>query len=138
MWCDCVVTRDPARCVMLADTMNGENLPDEHGGPLRVIVPGFIGARSVKWLHKLRISKTPSTNFYMTSDYKKLPEQVGPDGKADAMKKVGRAASGRTSSRYADIGPHATGTAATRDRTTEFNHECEQRKGWLSDSRLCP
>lgn len=73
---------------MLADKMDGQPLPDEHGGPLRVIVPGFIGARSVKWLHTLRISSKPSENFYMTSDYKKLPSFVGSEDKAEWMKKT--------------------------------------------------
>lgn len=73
---------------MLADTMNDKPLPDEHGGPLRVIVPGFIGARSVKWLQEIRISKQESSSFYMTSDYKKLPEDVGSDEKEEAMKEV--------------------------------------------------
>lgn len=88
---------------MLADTMNDEELPDEHGGPLRVIVPGFIGARSVKWLHELRIRTNPSTNFYMTSDYKKLPEDVGSDDKKEAMSKV-RLSSGRTGFDSTDSG----------------------------------
>ncbi len=68
--------------------MNGQPLPDEHGGPLRVVVPGFIGARSVKWLRTLRIRSQPSTNFYMTSDYKKLPSRVGAEEKAEWMDKV--------------------------------------------------
>jgi sulfite oxidase len=79
---------DEKRCVLLADRMNGQPLPSEHGGPLRVVVPGYIGARSVKWLQTLKIKKEQSKNFYMTSDYKKLPENVGPDEKEDWMPKV--------------------------------------------------
>jgi sulfite oxidase len=38
----------PSSDVLLAFQMNGEELPRDHGFPLRVIVPGVVGARSVK------------------------------------------------------------------------------------------
>nr|POE51419.1 sulfite oxidase [Quercus suber] len=41
--------------VILAYEMNGEPLNRDHGYPLRVIVPGVIGARSVKWLDSINI-----------------------------------------------------------------------------------
>jgi len=44
---------DPRGDVILALKMNGEVLDREHGYPLRVIVPGFLGARSVKWLNSI-------------------------------------------------------------------------------------
>jgi sulfite oxidase len=40
---------------LLAYEMNGEPLPPLHGFPLRVIVPGYIGARSVKWLTNIHL-----------------------------------------------------------------------------------
>lgn len=36
--------------VLIAWEMNGQPIPRDHGGPLRVIVPGTTGARSVKWI----------------------------------------------------------------------------------------
>ena len=42
--------------VILAYEMNGKELPRDHGYPVRLIIPGHVGARQVKWLHKLRLS----------------------------------------------------------------------------------
>ncbi|CAF5010228.1 unnamed protein product, partial [Rotaria magnacalcarata] len=36
--------------------MNNESLTRDHGYPLRIIVPGSIGARSVKWVNRIVVS----------------------------------------------------------------------------------
>jgi len=41
---------DPKKGIMLAYKMNGELLHPDHGKPIRVVIPGNIGGRSVKWL----------------------------------------------------------------------------------------
>jgi sulfite oxidase len=41
---------------MLAYEMNGEDIPAEHGYPIRMVSPGFIAVRSAKWVNKLIIS----------------------------------------------------------------------------------
>jgi len=55
---------------LLADQMNGEALSPDHGYPLRTVVPGYIGARSVKWLGKIVVSDRPSPNHYLATAYK--------------------------------------------------------------------
>ena len=55
---------------LIATGMNGESLPPDHGYPLRTVVPGVIGARSVKWLRKIIVSDKPSTNHYVATAYK--------------------------------------------------------------------
>lgn len=61
---------------LLATMMNGKPLTTEHGYPLRTIVPGFIGARSVKWLSKITVSDQPSPNHYLAHAYKVITEDT--------------------------------------------------------------
>lgn len=41
---------------LLAHTMNGVDLPADHGFPLRGVVPGWVGSSSVKWLSRIVVS----------------------------------------------------------------------------------
>ena len=41
---------------VLAHTMNGVDLPPDHGSPLRAVVPGWVGSSSVKWLGRIVVS----------------------------------------------------------------------------------
>src|SRR3954464_1235470 len=66
--------------VLLAWGMNGEPLEPVHGAPLRVVVPGYIGARSVKWLERIQVRAKPWEGYYQHVVYRLLPEDatVGP------------------------------------------------------------
>ncbi|PFH31687.1 putative sulfite oxidase [Besnoitia besnoiti] len=59
-----------SRDVLLAYEMNGKDLPVDHGAPVRVIVPGAVGARSVKWLKKITLSPRESDSHWQQQDYK--------------------------------------------------------------------
>lgn len=45
---------------LLAIDMNGAKLPPDHGYPVRLIVPGWIGAYSVKWLTEIEVRSEPA------------------------------------------------------------------------------
>lgn len=72
---------------ILAYEMNHATLSREHGYPVRVIVPGYTGARSVKWLDTITIQEKETDNFYVQRDYKVLPEDVK-DRERDDMDKI--------------------------------------------------
>ena len=61
---------DPRADVILAYEMNGQTIPKDHGFPIRVIVPGVVGARNVKWLGKIIVSKEESRSQWQQGDYK--------------------------------------------------------------------
>jgi sulfite oxidase len=59
--------------IILAQKMNGAEIPRDHGYPLRVVVPGYVGARSVKWLSKVVIMKEEVAGMHQTGiAYKQL------------------------------------------------------------------
>jgi sulfite oxidase len=62
--------------VLLAYEMNGEPLAPEHGFPLRVVTPGYIGARSVKWLSNITLQAEPSANYFQAHAYQLFPPQT--------------------------------------------------------------
>ena len=56
--------------------MNGEPLAPKHGYPIRVVVPGIAGCRSVKWLDRISVQTEESDNLYQRYDYKRLPPEA--------------------------------------------------------------
>ena len=67
--------------VLLAWSMNGEPLAPVHGAPVRVVVPGYIGARSVKWLTRIELRAEPWPGYFQDVVYRLLaPEQGAAPG----------------------------------------------------------
>lgn len=64
---------------LLAYEMNGQPLAPIHGFPLRTIVPGYIGARSVKWLSTITLQTEPSDNYFQQRAYKLFPPEITPE-----------------------------------------------------------
>jgi len=55
---------------IIAYEMNGTDIPRDHGYPVRAIVPGTVGARNVKWLHRVKASSTENEGHWQQNDYK--------------------------------------------------------------------
>jgi sulfite oxidase len=64
---------------IVALEMNGRPLSREHGYPARTVVPGYIGARSVKWLGRIVVSERSSDNNFVARDYKLFPPEATPE-----------------------------------------------------------
>ncbi len=54
---------------LLAYAMNGEPLPIQHGYPLRVIIPGWYGMTSVKWLTEIEVIAGAFSGYFQTDKY---------------------------------------------------------------------
>lgn len=55
--------------VLVVDTMNGQPLRTEHGSPFRLLVPGWYGMASVKWLVRIEAIHTPFQGHFQVERY---------------------------------------------------------------------
>jgi DMSO/TMAO reductase YedYZ molybdopterin-dependent catalytic subunit len=67
--------------VLVAYEMNGEPLPPDHGFPVRLVVPDWIGIASIKWLGSIEVSDAPLFSPWNTQFYRFF----GPDYPADGV-----------------------------------------------------
>ena len=65
--------------VLLAYEMNDQPLPPDHGHPMRLVVPSWIGIASIKWLGRIEVSATPLFSPWNTQFYRLF----GPDHATD-------------------------------------------------------
>ena len=54
---------------LLATSMNGEPLPPRYGAPVRLVVPGWFGMASVKWLRRIEVLTAPYAGHFQTRRY---------------------------------------------------------------------
>ena len=64
--------------VLVVWAMNGAPLLPQHGYPLRLIVPGWYGMASVKWLNRIEALAEPYSGFQQVSSYMYRPHPDGP------------------------------------------------------------
>lgn len=67
---------DPTRNFMLCFMMNGELLHPDHGYPVRLLCPGYIGGRMIKWLSKITVTELEGDNWYHINDNRVFPKHI--------------------------------------------------------------
>jgi nitrate reductase (NAD(P)H) len=70
------VMMDPTRPCMLVFMQNGELLHPDHGYPVRLLIPGYIGGRMIKWLSRISVSDKETDNFYHVYDNRVFPPHI--------------------------------------------------------------
>jgi DMSO/TMAO reductase YedYZ molybdopterin-dependent catalytic subunit len=66
---------------LVAWAINGEPLPKVHGFPLRMIVPGWVGSASIKWLVGIEVLDAPFKGTYMDDSYRVPAHPIAPGEK---------------------------------------------------------
>ena len=72
---------------LLATRINSVALPLEHGFPVRGIVPGWLGAASVKWVTEIQVLDRPYDGTFMNSGYRFPKRSVAPGESVPAEEK---------------------------------------------------
>jgi DMSO/TMAO reductase YedYZ molybdopterin-dependent catalytic subunit len=55
---------------LLVYAMNGQVLPEDHGFPVRLLVPGWVGIASIKWVGRIEVSEEPLFSPWNTTTYR--------------------------------------------------------------------
>ncbi|WP_371799961.1 sulfite oxidase [Streptomyces sp. NBC_01707] len=68
--------------VVLAYEMNGRPLPPDHGYPVRMIVPSWVGIANIKWVGDIEVSAEPLLSPWNTGLYRLFGPAYPPEGSA--------------------------------------------------------
>lgn len=72
--------------VLLVHAMNGQPLLPQHGAPLRIIVPGWYGMASVKWLTRIEATRRPYQGFQQVHTYRYRENDEDPGRPVTSMR----------------------------------------------------
>lgn len=64
---------DRTQDVIVAYMYNGKLLTPDHGYPVRVIIPGYVGGRMIKWMTNIDLLSTVSQDYYHFFDNRYSP-----------------------------------------------------------------
>jgi DMSO/TMAO reductase YedYZ molybdopterin-dependent catalytic subunit len=74
--------------VLLAYEMNGKPLPPDHGFPVRLVVPSWVGISSIKWVGDIEVSDAPLFSPWNTVYYRLFGPGYPPEGSAPLTRQV--------------------------------------------------
>ncbi|MBV6697886.1 sulfite oxidase [Kitasatospora aureofaciens] len=78
--------------VLLAYEMNGEPLTPDHGAPARLVVPGWVGIASIKWVGTIEVADRPLYSPWNTDFYRMFGPDYPPGGGAVLTDQVPKSA----------------------------------------------
>lgn len=78
--------------VLLAYEMNGSRLPADHGFPVRLVVPGWIGIASIKWVGSIEVSAGTLSSPWDTRYYRYFGPDFPVEGSAPLTRQVVKSA----------------------------------------------
>jgi DMSO/TMAO reductase YedYZ molybdopterin-dependent catalytic subunit len=78
--------------VLLAYEMNGQPLPPDHGFPVRLVVPSWVGIASIKWVGSIEVSDQPLSSPWNTQFYRLFGPDYPPEGSAPLTRQVVKSA----------------------------------------------
>lgn len=130
--------------VLLVHEMNGQPLLPQHGAPLRIIVPGWYGMASVKWLTTIEALKTPyqgyqQVNTYRYRDNRKDPGQPVTCMRVKSLMTPPGVPDWVTRHRYVKTGSVSiTGRAWSGDGVPISSVEFNDGSGWRAATLFAP
>jgi DMSO/TMAO reductase YedYZ molybdopterin-dependent catalytic subunit len=63
---------------ILALELNGQPLAAAHGGPVRLVTPGYYATMHMKWLNRLRFEKEETYNYFQIPQYRTPKKRIKP------------------------------------------------------------
>ena len=73
---------------LLVYAMNGAVLPPDHGFPIRLLTPGWVGIANIKWVGRIEVSEAPIYTLWNTEKYILIGEDYEPEPGSPALGQI--------------------------------------------------